>query len=292
MTARQEVTDSPVVTRFAPSPTGHLHRGHAFAALQVARFARENGGRLLLRIEDIDHTRCDPAHTAQIYEDLAWLGLTWEEPVRIQSEHLADYEAAAEKLIADGFLYPCFCTRKDIQREIESAGRAPHQGENQIYPGTCRRLSANEREARIQEGVPYALRLDLEKALEAIGDDIDWVDSEFGPQKGRPDLLGDAVIVRKDIGTSYHLAAVLDDGRQGVTDVVRGVDLFESTHLHVVLQKLLGLPTPRYHHHQLITDERGERLAKRNQSITLKSLRESGVTVDELTREWQEPAAS
>ncbi|MDF1658590.1 MAG: tRNA glutamyl-Q(34) synthetase GluQRS [Verrucomicrobiales bacterium] len=276
------MTEPVTVTRFAPSPTGHLHKGHAFAAWQAFNFAREQNGRFLLRIEDIDFNRCDPANTQQILEDLAWLGLEWEEPVRIQSEHLDDYQKAAETLKDRGFIYPCFCTRKDIEREIEAAGHAPHGSEGPVYPGICRALSIDERETKIASGESYSLRLDLEKALEATARQLTWSDSGAGEQCAHPERLGDAVIVRKDIGTSYHLAVVVDDGLQGVTDIVRGIDLFESTHLHVVLQELLGIPTPNYHHHPLLTDETGARLAKRNQSITLKALRESGMTVEEL----------
>lgn len=284
MTAQPVMTVQPAmtVTRFAPSPTGHLHRGHAYAALKAWQFARERDGRFLLRIEDIDFNRCDAANTEQIFEDLAWLGLDWEKPVRIQSEHFKDYHRAAERLRDGGFLYPCFCTRKDIEREIEAAGQAPHGSEGAIYPGICRHLPNDEQDARIAAGEAHALRLNLEKALEEVGRNLSWHDSTAGEQSAAPERLGDAVIVRKDIGTSYHLAVVVDDGLQGITDIVRGVDLFESTHLHVVLQRLLGLPTPRYHHHPLLTDSEGNRLAKRNQSITLKALRETGLTAEEL----------
>lgn len=274
-----------VVTRFAPSPTGHLHKGHAFAALKAWNFAREHDGRFLLRIEDIDPTRCKPENTEQILEDLRWLGTNWEEPVRIQSEHLDEYRTAAADLERRGFLYPCFCTRKDIQREIERAGQAPHGSEGPLYPGTCRRLSAGEQAARIESGEGFALRLDLARALDHIGRELTWMDSLHGEQTCRPELIGDAVIVRKDIGTSYHLAVVHDDGLQGITDIVRGEDLFDSTHIHCVLQKLLRLPTPVYHHHHLLTDEQGNRLAKRDQSITLQSLRKSGVSAEHLKQE-------
>lgn len=287
MTAEPASTTTPPVVRFAPSPTGHLHTGHAYAALQAAEFAKQEGGRFLLRIEDIDHTRCSPENTEQIFEDLAWLGLEWEEPVRIQSEHLEEYQATARSLEERGFLYPCFCTRKDILREIEAAGGAPHGSEGPIYPGTCRRLSAEERLKRIASGTPYAMRLDLEQSLEETGRDLTWSDSRAGLQEAKPELLGDVVLVRKDIETSYHLAVVHDDALQGVTDIVRGEDLFDSTHIHVVLQKLLGYPTPNYHHHELLTDAQGERLAKRNQSITLKTLREKGVTAEELIESWE-----
>lgn len=274
-----------MITRFAPSPTGHLHKGHAWSALTAYEKALNENGKFLLRIEDIDFNRCSRGDTAQILEDLAWLGIEWDKPVRIQSEHLADYTAATKSLQDQGLLYPCFCTRKDIQREIEAAGHAPHGSEGPLYPGTCRRLSEDERRARIASGEPYALRLDLSKALEIIGSRLTWQDSIHGEQIARPEELGDAVIVRKDIGTSYHLAVVVDDGLQGVTDIVRGVDLFESTHLHRVLQQLLDLPAPVYHHHKLLTDDEGRRLAKRDKSITLKRLKGSGVSAAELKKE-------
>jgi glutamyl-Q tRNA(Asp) synthetase len=276
---------APPVTRFAPSPTGRLHKGHAFSALSAWEFARRNGGRFLLRIEDIDPTRCTRENAAAILEDLAWLGLEWEEPVRHQSEHLDDYAAAAADLLGRGLLYPCFCTRRDIQLEIERAGHAPHGSEGPLYPGTCLRLSEEERAARLAAGTPHALRLDLERALAESGPDLFWDDAIRGRQRARPELLGDAVLVRKDIGTSYHLAVVVDDGLQGVTDIVRGEDLFEATHLHRVLQALLGLPVPTYHHHALLTDAAGNRLAKRDRAITLRSLRESGLRPEALRRE-------
>ncbi|MEC5125928.1 tRNA glutamyl-Q(34) synthetase GluQRS [Verrucomicrobiales bacterium BCK34] len=273
-----------IQTRFAPSPTGHLHKGHAYSALLAYRIATENNGRFHLRIEDIDHTRCTPENTQQIYDDLHWLGLEWEEPVRFQSEHLADFAAAAKQLEEAGWLYPCFCTRKEILREIETAGHAPHGAEGPLYPGICRKLSGDERQTRIAAGESHAMRLDLERALNHLNGAPGWNDTLKGPQEGKPETLGDAVIVRKDIGTSYHLAVVHDDALQGITDIVRGVDLFESTHIHRVLQELLGYPEPTYHHHELLTDDNGERLAKRNQSITLKSLRESGLTAAELQK--------
>ncbi len=276
---------SSLVTRFAPSPTGRLHKGHAYSALAGFALARRSGGRFLLRIEDIDPTRCTAEYAAGILEDLAWLGLEWEEPVRFQSEHLDDYAAAAARLQERGLLYPCFCTRRDIQREIERAGQAPHGSEGPLYPGACRRLSEAERSARLAAGEAHALRLDLAKALSETGPDLSWTDTLHGEQRARPELLGDAVLVRKDIGTSYHLAVVVDDGIQGVTDIVRGMDLFEATHLHRVLQALLDLPTPTYHHHPLLTDAEGNRLAKRDRSITLASLRESGTGAAELRAE-------
>lgn len=279
------MTPDSLVTRFAPSPTGQLHKGHAFSALSAFELARRAGGRFLLRIEDIDPTRCTRENAEQILEDLDWLGLEWEKPVRFQSEHLDDYARVAANLESRGLLYPCFCTRSDIQREIERAGYAPHGSEGPLYPGTCRGLSDDERAARLAAGTPHALRLDLEKALSLTGSDLTWSDSHHGIQRARPGLLGDAVLVRKDIGTSYHLAVVVDDGLQGITDIVRGVDLLESTHLHRILQALLDLPVPAYHHHALLTDAAGNRLAKRDRAVTLKSLRDSGVHPEDLRRE-------
>lgn len=276
-----------IITRFAPSPTGHLHKGHAYSALKAWDLARESDGHFLLRIEDIDHTRCRPENTPQIFEDLTWLGLTWETPVRIQSEHLEDFHAVAKTLTEAGWLYPCFCTRKDILREIESAGGAPHGSDGPLYPGTCRQLSTDEQNARIVASESHAMRIDLTKALEHLNGAPGWNDAIQGTQSGTPELLGDAVIVRKDIGTSYHLAVVHDDALEGITDIVRGVDLFDSTHLHRVLQELLGYSEPTYHHHELITDEEGERLAKRNQSITLKTLREQGLTPAQLRKSFK-----
>ncbi len=266
-----------VITRFAPSPTGLLHPGHAFSALSAFDFARKTGGHFLLRIEDIDFTRCRTDFEEQMLDDLAWLGLEWEEPIRRQSEHLAEYAKAADELESRGFLYPCFCTRKEIQAEIERAGGAPHGSESPLYPGTCRLLSEDERVTRKERGDDFAMRIDLQKALRFCSDDLFWDDLELGRQEAKPELLGDAVLVRKDIGTSYHLAVCCDDALQGVTHIFRGLDLFDSTHLHRVIQALLGIPVPQYHHHELITDEHGVRLAKRDESVTLKSLREEGV---------------
>ncbi|MCB1090202.1 MAG: tRNA glutamyl-Q(34) synthetase GluQRS [Verrucomicrobiae bacterium] len=274
-----------MITRFAPSPTGYLHLGHAYSALFSFEASRAEGGRFLLRIEDIDFTRCRRDYEDALLEDLAWLGLKWEMPIRRQSEHLADYMAVAERLKAMGVLYPCFCTRKDILREIERAGGAPHGAEGPLYPGTCRALSADEREARLARGDDHAWRLDLTAALETIGSGIlTWHDFGRGEMQARPELLGDAVLVRKDIGTSYHLAVVWDDAEQGITRVTRGEDLLEATHLHRVLQALLDLPAPEYHHHGLICDESGKRLAKRDEAETLRSLREAGTAPDQVRR--------
>lgn len=273
---------SAVVTRFAPSPTGLLHLGHAYSALFAFEAARKNDGRFLLRIEDIDFTRCRREFELAILEDLTWLGIAWETPVRRQSDHLHEYAAAVEELRVRGLLYPCFCTRKDIQREIEAAGAAPHGPEGLLYPGLCRSLSDDERQSRIASGESFAMRLDLNRAIGAAGDNLEWMDLERGIQKAQPEILGDVVLVRKDIGCSYHLAVVMDDGLQGITRITRGEDLFEATHVQRLLQALLGLPTPEYHHHPLICDPNGKRLAKRDQAETLRSLRSRGISAHEL----------
>jgi glutamyl-Q tRNA(Asp) synthetase len=268
---------SPVITRFAPSPTGRLHLGHAASAGYAADRAAAAGGVFLLRIEDIDATRCRPEWTDAILEDLAWLGLRWPEPVRRQSEHLAEYAAALERLRGLGVVYPCFCTRKDIEEEAARAGVAPHGSEGPPYPGTCRRLSAAERADRLAAGTAASWRLDAAAALRVTGP-LGWRDERFGPQVVRAEPTGDVVVGRKDLGTSYHLAVVVDDALQGVTLVTRGEDLFASTPVHRILQALLGLPEPLYHHHRLLLDETGKRFAKRDRAVTLAALREAGWT--------------
>ncbi len=277
---------SQTVTRFAPSPTGYLHLGHAYSALFAAGLAdAKNGGRFLLRIEDIDAARARPEFEAAIAEDLAWLGLTWEEPVRRQSDHMDDYRAALDTLDAQGLLYPCFCTRKEIRAEIEDSGHAPHdisQGpDGPVYPGTCRALTADERRQRRAEGTPFALRLDMEAAIKAMGS-LSWTDEDRGETAAKPEIFGDVVLARKDTPASYHLAVSVDDHRQGVTLVTRGEDLFAATHVHRLLQALLRLDTPRYHHHRLLTTDGGERFAKRDKSQTIRSLREAGKTPNEV----------
>jgi glutamyl-Q tRNA(Asp) synthetase len=265
----------PETTRFAPSPTGYLHLGHAHAALFAARAAGE-GGRFLLRIEDIDRTRCRPEFTAAIFEDLAWLGLRWEEPVRRQSGHMEVYRAALDKLRTRGLLYPCFCTRAEIRAEIARAGEAPHPpaegADGAVYPGTCRRLSDAERKRRVAEGWPYALRLDMGRACAEAGA-LAWHDRDRGDVAAKPETFGDVVLARKELPASYHLCVTLDDALQGVTLVTRGEDLFAATHIHRLLQALLGLPTPDYHHHGLIRDDAGRRLAKREEAPTIRALR-------------------
>lgn len=262
-------------TRFAPSPTGRLHLGHAHSALFAWTLARAEGGRFLVRIEDIDPGRCRPEYATAILDDLAWLGLDWDGPVRRQSEHLADYRAALDRLAAQDLLYPCFCTRKDIQDEVARAGHAPHGPDGLLYPGTCRALSATDRAERIAAGHGYALRLDMAAAAGRAGD-LSWHDRRAGRVAAAPELFGDVVLARKDIPTSYHLAVTVDDALQGVTEVTRGEDLFAATHVHRLLQALLGQAVPAYAHHRLLTDAAGRRFAKRDRALTLASLRDAG----------------
>lgn len=272
-----------LVTRFAPSPTGRLHKGHAYSALLAFGRARDEGGRFLLRIEDIDTVRCRNEFVAGIFEDLTWLGLTWEEPVRRQSEHFADYQNALDRLKAMGLVYPCFCTRKDIQREIDAAETAPHGPDGPIYPGICR--GREDADALLADGAPHAWRLNLEAALAHICEPLVWQDEIRGAIKATPKELGDVVLARKDTPTSYHLSVVVDDALQDITHIIRGEDLFHATHIHVVLQKLLGYEPPIYHHHGLLLDEHGERFAKRNKSVTLESMRKAGMQPSDLVAE-------
>ncbi len=274
-----------VITRFAPSPTGWLHLGHAYAALFAADEASRGEGRYLLRLEDIDSTRSRPEYEAAIYEDLRWLGMNWEEPVRKQSEHFAEYRAALDDLKSLGVLYPCFCTRREIQEEIARAGQAPHGPDGPLYPGTCRKLTRADAGERIAAGRDYALRLDVEKALALSTRDLVWEDYAHGTFIADPSPLGDVVLARKDTPTSYHLAVVVDDAAQGITLVTRGEDLLPATHLHRVLQQLLGLPVPIWKHHRLITDETGKRLAKRDDARSLRALRECGWTPERVRNE-------
>ncbi|MCW4461943.1 tRNA glutamyl-Q(34) synthetase GluQRS [Sphingomonas sp. BT-65] len=293
-----------IVTRFAPSPTGRLHLGHAFSAIRAHDFARERGGCFLLRIEDIDGTRSRPEHVATILADLAWLGLAWDGEVVFQSQRLALYQAALDRLKAMGLLYPCFCTRADIA----ASASAPHGPEGAVYPGTCRGLDAPDLTR------PHCWRLDMTKALQFLphrgrgttrsvvegrrgaappsataappsslrdatspeGADLAFHDSIRGVILADPASHGDVVLARKDAPASYHLAVTIDDAAQGVTDIVRGEDLFAATHVHRLLQALLDLPVPRYHHHALLTGPDGERLAKRHGAPTLAALREGG----------------
>ena len=271
------------VTRFAPSPTGYLHLGHAYAALFAHAAARETRGRFLLRIEDIDTGRCRPEFDAAILDDLAWLGLDWETPVRRQSEHRDEYAAALARLDAMGLIYPCFCTRAEIRAEVARAADAPQGPDGPTYPGTCRTLSAGERAERTARGDAYALRLDMRSAL-TRGPTLTWRDRVRGTIAAMPEKFGDVVLARKDVPTSYHLAVTLDDARQGVTLVTRGEDLAPTTDIHRLLQALLDLPTPEYHHHRLLHDDTGKRLAKRDRAATLRDLRAAGRTPEEVRR--------
>ena len=268
-----------IVTRFAPSPTGFLHLGHAFAALTAARA----GERFLLRIEDIDTTRCRPEFEDAIYEDLAWLGLDWQMPVLRQSERFETYRTALDALQSQGLLYPCFCTRAEIAAEIARASEAPHGPEGPVYPGTCRHLSEEQRQARIASGAPYALRLDSQKAASIIGmlafeEHGAGPEGEHGTIAVEPLLFGDVVLARKETPASYHLCVVVDDAYQGVTLVTRGNDLFAAAHIQRVLQALLGLPAPDYAHHKLILDKSGKKFSKRDSAATLRDLRANGIT--------------
>lgn len=273
------------VTRFAPSPTGFLHRGHAFSALTAYRAAQDAGGRFLLRLEDIDATRCRPEYEAAILEDLAWLGLAWETPVRRQSEHLADFHAAIESLRARGLVYRCFKTRKEID-----IGRAPHAP---AVPYVGSPLPAAEEAQRLDRGEAFAWRLSLAAAREALGgfETLTFVEQGRGPAgetgviRARPETAGDIVLARKDVGVAYHLAVVHDDALQGVTHVIRGVDLFEAAHIQRLLQALLGYPAPTYRHHGLLVGPDGKRYAKRDRAQTLRSLRASGTSAADLRRE-------
>ena len=276
-------------TRFAPSPTGRLHRGHAFSALTAWMAAHQVGGRFVLRIEDIDPTRCKPAYEAAIYEDLAWLGLDWETPVRRQSDHLADYAAVIDALSARGLLYRCFRTRKEI---LDAIGNAPHGPTEAVRPGP----HAPDEEARLlAEGRPYAWRLSLDRARQALGEAawnaLSFIEAGVGPDgetgliRALPETAGDVVLARKDAGTAYHLAVTHDDALQGITHVVRGLDLFEATHIQRLIQTLMGWPAPVYRHHRLLTGPDGRRYAKRDQSVTLAELRAAGLTPEALRAE-------
>jgi glutamyl-Q tRNA(Asp) synthetase len=284
---------SAPVFRFAPSPNGYLHLGHAYSALLNFEMARAHGGRLLLRIEDIDATRCRPEFEAAIYEDLAWLGIRWEQPVRRQSEHFDEYRAALCRLQERGFTYPSFESRAEIARMVadrESHARWPRDPDGvPLYPGAARMLPEEERAARIAAGMPYAIRLDVARAMEWAGP-LAWREADPGGcGEGRcvaaqPADWGDVVLGRKELPTSYHLSVVVDDAAQGVTHVVRGADLYRATDVHRLLQELLGLPTPVYTHHKLILDANGRKLAKSTQATGLRALRAHGASPADIRR--------
>jgi glutamyl-Q tRNA(Asp) synthetase len=273
------------ITRFAPSPTGRLHLGHAYSALFADQQARLGDGQFLVRMEDIDISRCRPAFDTGITDDLEWLGLSWQTPIRRQSEHMDDYAVMLRKLGEMGLLYPCFCTRSDIRREIDAAGHAPHEGpDGPLYPGTCRHLSAAESEDRKGSGEGFALRLHTSTAV-AVAGDLDWTDRNHGLILATPEIFGDVVLARKDTPTSYHLAVTVDDHIQGISLVTRGEDLFAATHVHRLIQALLDLDTPEYHHHRLLTDDTGKRFAKRDRAQTLEELRELGTSPDDIRQQ-------
>jgi glutamyl-Q tRNA(Asp) synthetase len=283
----------PPVFRFAPSPNGYLHLGHALSALLNADMARDAGGRLLLRIEDIDATRCRPEYERAIYKDLGWLGIQWEQPVRRQSEHLDEYRAALARLDQMGVTYPALESRTEIARlvaEREAKGPWPHDPDGAPhYPGEAKSMSAAERARRVAAGEPYALRLDMQSALARAGP-LAWSETGEGPDGETGTVTadrarwGDVVLARKDVPGSYHLSVVIDDAAQGVTDVVRGLDLFHATSVHRLLQALLGLPEPRYHHHRLLLDVDGRKLSKSTRSTALRELRAQGLTPSDIRR--------
>jgi glutamyl-Q tRNA(Asp) synthetase len=281
------------VFRFAPSPNGYLHLGHAYSALLNFDLARQSGGRFLLRIEDIDTARCRPEYEAAIYEDLAWLGLRWEEPVRRQSEHLGEYRKALARLDEMRLTFTSFESRAELARMVADRDireRWPRDPDGvPLYPGAARQMKAAERQARIARGESYAIRLDMQKAMEWAGA-LTWSEAGAGPQGETGELIadpaawGDVIVGRKDTPTSYHLAVAIDDALQGVTDVVRGQDLFWSTSVHRLLQTLLDLPAPAYRHHRLIMDDNGRKLSKSTQATGLRELRAQGMTPGDIRR--------
>ena len=283
----------PPVFRFAPSPNGYLHLGHAYSALLNFDLARGAGGRFLLRIEDIDATRCRPEFEAAIYEDLAWLGISWEAPVRRQSEHFARYRDAIEQLSAQGLIYPAFESRAEIARLVaqrETQARWPRDPDGApLYPGAAKSLPADERRRLTGQDVPYALRLDMAAACARVKD-LTWIEQGEGPagEAGavpcRPEAWGDVILARKETPTSYHLSVAIDDALQGVTDVVRGKDLFWSTSVHRLLQHLLGIPQPAYRHHPLVLDAAGQKLSKSTSATGLRELRGAGMTPANIRR--------
>ena len=270
-----------VVTRFAPSPTGELHLGSAYSAWTGWHRAREAGGTFLVRIEDTDIRRCRREYETAILADLRWLGFDWDGEVRRQSEHFATYGKVLDQLDQRGLIYPCFCSRAEIEREIAASANAPHGPDGPLYPGTCRHLSVQERRDRLAAGHEHCLRLDADRAAGQAGP-YHFVDESLGRIEGQPRLMGDFVIARKDTPTSYHLSVTVDDHLQGVTLVTRGIDVLPSTHVHGLLQKLLGYAAPQYAHHRLLTDATGRRFAKRDRDLTIRAMRESGMRPEEV----------
>jgi glutamyl-Q tRNA(Asp) synthetase len=283
----------PSVFRFAPSPNGYLHLGHAYSALLNFDSARRASGRFLLRIEDIDATRCKAEFETAIYQDLAWLGLSWETPVRRQSEHLAFYRKAVEKLSAQGLLYPAFESRAEIAKLVaqrEAHGAWPRDPDGApLYPGTAKSLAPDARRRLTESNAPYALRLDMAAACAGAGD-LTWIEHGAGPDgasgqiAAQPEAWGDVILARKETPTSYHLSVVIDDALQGVSDVVRGQDLFHATSVHRLLQRLLGLPRPFYRHHRLLMNDSGQKLSKSTDATGLRELRAAGATPADIRR--------
>jgi glutamyl-Q tRNA(Asp) synthetase len=271
------------VTRFAPSPTGLLHLGHAYAALVAAARARAAGGNFLLRIENIDATRCRPEYEAAILEDMDWLGITWDGPVRRQADHLAEYAAVLDELRARDLLYPCFCTRAEIQREVRRSGSAPHGPDGPVYPGTCADLPRGVAADALAAGRPHCWRLHTARALREAGP-LRYEEDGVGPVLCDPLAFGDVVLARKDCPGSYHLCVTHDDAVQGVTLVTRGEELRAATDIHRLLQALTGWPAPAYAHHALLTDARGEKLSKRAGALSLRVLRAQGLSPAEAFR--------
>jgi glutamyl-Q tRNA(Asp) synthetase len=281
------------IFRFAPSPNGYLHLGHAYSALLNRDLAHQTGGKFLLRIEDIDATRCRPEFETAIYEDLAWLGIAWEKPVRRQSKHLADYREALEKLSDQGLVYPAFESRAELARLVaQREANAPWPRDPDgapLYPGAAKSLSSDTRARLLESGVPYALRLDMAAACARAGG-LGWIERGEGPNgetgtvAARPETWGDVILARKETPTSYHLSVVIDDALQGVTEVVRGQDLFWSTGVHRLLQQLLGLPPPAYRHHRLVVDAAGRKLSKSTEATGLRELRAGGATPADIRR--------
>ena len=272
---------SVVVTRFAPSPTGLLHIGHVFSALEGWRMARDSGGRFLLRIEDIDRARCRDNFAQTIMEDLAWLGIDWDGPVRHQSDHLGNYASVLSELRARQLVYPCFCTRRQIAEEVRLASTAPHGPLGLIYPGTCRALCPAAAEARIEAGDEHAWRLDVAGAMNQTGP-LAWRTLDGRAIPVEVGTIGDVVLARKDVPTSYHLAVTHDDHDQGVTVVTRGCDIAPATHVHCLIRALMGWKEPLHHHHRVLLADDGRRHAKRHRSVTVRSLREAGRTAGDV----------
>ncbi len=278
----------PPIFRFAPSPTGFLHLGHAFSAWTGWHRARALGGRFLLRIEDIDPDRCRPAFAEAIFEDLAWLGIDWDEEILFQSQRLEVYRGLLAALAGRGLVYPCFCSRAEIKREVAASAAAPHGPDGApLYPGTCRRLSADERSARVAEGAPHAWRLDIRRAL-AGAPALSFFDERLGEVLAEPAMFGDVVLGRREAPASYHLCVTCDDAAQGVTHVTRGEDLLAATHVHRLMQYLFGWEVPVYSHHGLLRDSTGARLSKRDGAVSLRAMREAGVRGEEIICKWSE----